>query len=45
MKLFKTIEIQIISLCQELFNVECRVFSWNAVVKKFVNKFYAWCSI
>jgi len=45
MKLFRTTDIRIISLCQELFNFELPSVQPERRCKKFVNKFSAWCSI
>ena len=47
MKLCRTTDIRIISYgyVKNCLTLNCRVFSLNAVVKKFVNKFSAWCSI
>jgi len=45
MKLFRTTDIRIISLCQELFDFELPSVQLERRCKKFVNKFSAWCSI
>ena len=45
MKLFRTADIRIISLCQELFNFELPSVQIERHLKKFVNKFSAQCSI
>jgi len=45
MKLFRTTDIQTISLCQELFNFELPSVPLDRRCKKFVNKFSARCSI
>ena len=45
MKLFRTTDIRIISVCQELFNFELLSVLLERCCKKFVNKFSAWCSI
>ena len=45
MKLFRTTDIRIISLCQELFNFELPSVQLERRCEKFVNKFSAWCSI
>ena len=45
MKLFRTTDIRIISLCQELFNFELPSVQLERRVKKIVNKFSAWSSI
>jgi len=45
MKLFRTTDIRIISLCQELFNFELPSVQLERRRKKFVTKFSAWCSI
>jgi len=45
MKLFRTTDIQIISLCQELFNFEFPSVHLERRCNKFVNKFSVWCSI
>jgi len=45
MKLFRTTDIRIISLCQELFNLELPSVQLERRCKKIVNKFSAWCSI
>ena len=45
MKLFRTTDIRIISLCQELFNFELPSVQLERHRKKFVTKFSAWCSI
>jgi len=45
MKLFRTTDIRIISLCQELFNFEFPSVQLERRCKKFVNKYSARCSI
>jgi len=45
MKLFRTTDIRIISLRQELFNFELLSVQLERRCKKFANKFSAWCSI
>ena len=45
MKLFRTTDIRIISLCQELFNLELPSVQLERRCKKFMNKFSAWSSI
>ena len=45
MKLFRTTDIRIISLCQELFNFELPSVQLERRCKIFVKKFSAWCSI
>ena len=45
MKLFRTTDIRIISLCQELFNFELLSVQLERRCKEIVNKFSAWCSI
>ena len=44
-KLFRTTDIRVISLCQELFDFELPSVQLERRCKKFVNKFSAWCSI
>ena len=44
-KLFRTTDIRIISLCQELFNFELPSVQLERRCKKFMNKFSAWSSI
>jgi len=43
--MFMTTDIQIISLCQELFNFELPSVQLERRCKKLMNKFSAWCSI
>ena len=45
MILFRTTDIRIISICQELFNFELPTVQLERRCKKFVNKFSAWSSI
>jgi len=45
LKLFRTTDIRIISLCQELFNFELPSVQLEHRCKNFVNKFSAWCSV
>jgi len=45
MKLFRTTDSRIISLCQELFNFELPSVQLEHRCKKIVHKFSAWCSI